>query len=337
DEADPPAGGDLLASAFPVDADRRIARVNGVVTGGVFWSVPEKETAASGTRPWPSGPDAQAVTVVAATPGMLRAAKLHLTAGTTFDEFHDRRAEPVTVVSHSVAERLHLKPLETHPVIFVGGTALYVIGVYDGVVRQPDLLLSIVVPAGFASQVWGAPTSENPAAMVVETALGAAQQVASQAAVALRPQSPERLRATAPPDPRDLREQVNADVSALLVVLAGLSLVVGALGIANSTLVAVMERVGEIGLRRAVGARPRHIAGQFLVESTALGTIGGLIGTALGSVGVVLLSLVRGWTPLMEPGLVIVAPFIGTLVGLLAGMYPAWRAARIEPVEALRR
>jgi putative ABC transport system permease protein len=332
-----PSGAGLRGPVFPIDADRRIGRVNGVLDGGVFWTVDEKQTMASGTRPWPSGPDAEAITVVAATPGMLRAVQPHLTSGTTFDEFHDGRAEPVALVSRTVADRLQLKPVDTQPVIFVGGTALHVVGIYDEVIRQPDLLLSIVVPARTAARVWGSPTDQNVATMIIRTRLGAAQQVAAEAPVAVRPDAAGRLQASAPPDPADLREQINTEVNSLMVVLAGLSLVVGALGIANSTLVSVMERVGEIGLRRAVGARTRHIAGQFLVESTVLGTVGGLVGTALGTAGVVALSATRSWTPLMEPGVVVMAPFIGTLVGLLAGLYPAWRAGRIEPVEALRR
>lgn len=333
----PPSGSGVLTSAFPADADQRIRRVNGVVHGGVFWSVDSKRTPPAGVTPWPSGPAAQALSVTAASAGTLRALGMHLTSGRTFDEFHDVKRQPVVLVSQTIADRLQLKPLETSPMIFVGGLGLHVIGVFDDVVRQPDLLLSVVVPAGLATQVWGPPTTQYPAAMVIETRLGAAQQVAEQAPVALRPDTPDRLRATAPPDPRDLRDQVNADVSSLLVVLAGLSLVVGALGIANSTLVAVMERTGEIGLRRAVGARPRHIAAQFLLESTVLGTLGGLIGAALGTASIVLLSALRGWTPLVEPAVTLTAPLIGTVVGLFAGLYPAWQAARVEPVEALRR
>jgi putative ABC transport system permease protein len=332
-----PASQGQTGSALPADADQRILRVNGTVAGGVYWTVDQKLTADAGTRPWPRGGDAEQLAVVAATPGMLRAARPHLVSGRTFDAFHVEREQPVVLVSDAVAERLRLPPLQTHPVLFVGGVALHVIGVYDAVVRQPELLLSVVVPSSFATRVWGPPTAESPAAMVVETRLGAAQQVASQAAVALRPDAPDRLRATAPPDPRALRDQVNRQVSSLAVVLAALSLVVGALGIANSTLVAVMERIGEIGLRRSVGARPRHIAAQFLVESMALGTLGGLTGTAVGTLAVVLVSVVKGWTPLMEPVVVVSAPALGTVVGLLAGLYPAWRAARIEPIEALRR
>jgi len=98
----------------------------------------------------------------------------------------------------------------------------------------------------------------------------------------------------------------------------------------------VLERTEEIGLRRALGARPRHIAGQFLAESAALGTVGGLIGTSVGVAVVVLSATAKDWTAVLNPAYTLPAPLIGTVVGLLAGAYPALRAARTSPLAALR-
>jgi len=111
---------------------------------------------------------------------------------------------------------------------------------------------------------------------------------------------------------------------------------VGAIGIANVTLVSVIERTGEIGLRRALGATRLHIAEQFLMESTAMGLVGGILGASLGTLVVVVVSAAQTWTPVLDPVLVVAAPLIGATIGLLAGTYPAIRAARMEPVEALR-
>ena len=112
------------------------------------------------------------------------------------------------------------------------------------------------------------------------------------------------------------------DLNALFLLLGGVSLLVGALGIANVTLVSVLERVGEIGLRRALGAARRHIAAQFLIESTVMGLLGGIIGTSLGMLVVVAVAASRTWTPVLDPWVPLAAPLVGALIGLLSGTYP---------------
>jgi putative ABC transport system permease protein len=130
---------------------------------------------------------------------------------------------------------------------------------------------------------------------------------------------------------------VTSSLNAVFLALAGIALFVGAVGIANTTLVAVLERSGEIGLRRALGARPRHIAVQFLAESTALGLFGGLLGACLGVLAALAVSVYQHWTALVDPRIVLAAPAAGAIIGLLAGLYPALRASSIEPADALRR
>jgi putative ABC transport system permease protein len=97
-----------------------------------------------------------------------------------------------------------------------------------------------------------------------------------------------------------------------------------------------MERIGEIGLRRALGATRRQIGAQFLLESVVIGLLGGLIGAALGVAAVVVVSVLREWTPIVSTPMVIGSAFLGGVIGLLAGVYPALKAATIEPIAALR-
>jgi putative ABC transport system permease protein len=126
-------------------------------------------------------------------------------------------------------------------------------------------------------------------------------------------------------------------LSALLAAVAGISLLVGGIGIMNIMLVSVTERTREIGLRLAVGARPRDILGQFLLEATALATLGGLVGVTLGVGAAYAVAQAAGWPSLVSPTAIAVAVLFSGLVGVFFGFYPASRAARLDPIEALRR
>ncbi|GGY32691.1 hypothetical protein GCM10010299_43850 [Streptomyces tanashiensis] len=173
--------------------------------------------------------------------------------------------------------------------------------------------------------------------MLVSTRLGAAIQVAQASPMALDPAHPQYFKAIPPPDPRSLRGKVTGDLDQLFLLLAAIGVFLAAVAIASTTLVAVLERTSEIGLRRALGARGRHITAQFLTESATSGALGGLVGTCLGTLTVVGVAIARDWTPVIHSMTVTTAPAIGLATGLPAGLYPAWRPSRITPVEALRR
>jgi putative ABC transport system permease protein len=126
-------------------------------------------------------------------------------------------------------------------------------------------------------------------------------------------------------------------LSLLLAAVAAVSLLVGGIGIMNIMLVSVTERTREIGLRLAVGARPRDILGQFLIEATTLATIGGAIGIGLGVAAAYAVAHLAGWPSLVSGNTVAVAVLFSGLVGIFFGFYPARRAARLDPIEALRR
>jgi ABC-type antimicrobial peptide transport system permease subunit len=122
----------------------------------------------------------------------------------------------------------------------------------------------------------------------------------------------------------------------LLGGIAAVSLIVGGIGIMNIMLVSVTERTREIGIRKAVGARRRDILLQFLVESVALSVTGGVIGIALGILGSRLITRFAGWATLLSPQAVVLAFGFALIVGVFFGLYPAQRAARLDPIEALR-
>ncbi|MFG2993273.1 ABC transporter permease [Streptomyces sp. NPDC048257] len=321
--------------AFPEDADARVGSLNGVENGGVYWPVRLAEKDMVRSSPVGTTPGGRRIQVVAASSGVLRAAGPELAEGRLYDSWHDTTDQRVAVVGAGVAADLGITTLETQPVVFIGDEPFTVVGIASDVERKADLLLSVVVPRSTAQQVWGPP--QGGAMMLIETQVGAAAQVAGEVATALDPAHADYFKAVPPIDPKALRTKVTGDLDQLFLLLASICLLIGTVGIANTTLVAVMERTGEIGLRRALGARGRHITAQFLAESGALGALGGLVGTSLGTLTVVAVAVARDWTPVIHPATAALAPVIGLVTGLVAGVYPAWRASRIQPVEALRR
>ncbi len=328
------AGGGGRRVVLPWDADDRLSRLNGVVAAGGYGEV---DAGAARVRTSelrdPSNRSDLKLRVVGASPGLFAAVKAEPTAGRFFDLGHDQRADRVAVLGSGAARQLGITDVARQPAVFIGDEAFTVIGIMGDPARESGLSNAILVPGGTARARFGL---DGPSKVVADTEIGAARLIAGQAPLALRPAEPSALRAASPPDAKATREAVSKDVNGIFVVLGLVSLVVGAIGIMNVTLVTVMERTGEIGLRRALGARKRHIATQFLTESTTLGLTGGVAGATIGIVTIVVVSAVRHWTPVLDLRLAAAAPVGGALTGLLAGLYPAWRAASLEPVDALR-
>jgi putative ABC transport system permease protein len=132
------------------------------------------------------------------------------------------------------------------------------------------------------------------------------------------------------------REASARTLALLLAAVAGVSLAVGGIGIMNIMLVSVTERTREIGLRLAVGARQRDILRQFLFEATGLAAIGGAVGVLLGVGAAYVISNAAGWPLLIQPESIVLAVAFSGLVGVFFGWYPALRASRLDPIEALR-
>lgn len=321
-------------SVIPWDAEDRMVRLNGVVAAGTLTRVDTAGALVSSVPiNDPLGQSEFAIDVLAVSPGLFDAVLADLATGRLFDFGHSERHDPVAVLGSGAAARLNVGRVDQQPAIFVGDTTLAVIGIVADVSREPALLNSVIIPDGTARALFN---TEAPAEVHIRTELGAAQLIGEQAALALAPNNPEQLRVSVPPPLQAVKSDVREDLDSQFLILGGIALLVGAIGIANVTLVSVLERVGEIGLRRATGARRRHIAAQFLAESAAMGFVGGILGASLGVLVIVGVSAQRQWTPVLDLYVPLLAIPGGTLIGLVAGLYPSWRASRLEPVDALR-
>lgn len=324
----------FVAGVLPWDAEGRLRRLNGVVSAGTLTNVDLKgQLVRAVPVSDPQGQTEFQLPVKAASPGLFAAVRATLESGRLPDSGHSARGDRVAVLGPNAADRLHVVGVDNQPAIYIGDHLYVVVGILSGVERQPSLLESVVIPEGTALQEFGL---AGPGSVQVETRIGAATVIAGQLPLALNPAGPNELKVVAPPEPRRARAGVQSDLNSLFLLLGGVSLLVGAIGIANVTLVSVLERVGEIGLRRSLGAARRHIAAQFLLESTTLGLVGGVLGAAVGTLVVVGVAATRTWTPVLESWVPLGAPLLGAVVGLLSGLYPSARAAALQPVEALR-
>ncbi|POM25480.1 putative ABC transporter permease YknZ [Actinomadura rubteroloni] len=329
-DTDPQAGEPALSA----DSEQDLLRLNGVREAGLTWSV--GKGAVYSVRRIREGTKENSVglNMMAATPGALAAMDAKVSSGRLYDVGMERRGEQVALLGQAAARQLGITSVDLSPVVYIGDTELRVIGIVDSAPADDQALLSVIIPTRVAV---GFSPSGDTRSLLVRTAPGAAQLVGRQGPLQLSPQDPARIAAAVPPDPVQLRNQVDSSVTGLLIAISMVALGVGVLAIANTTLLSVIQRRAEIGLRRSVGAAPRHIAALVVSESAVIGAIGALIGTSLGVLVVGAVSAARGWAPVLDPQVIVGAPLAGAVAGLLAGAYPAWRASRISPISALQR
>ncbi len=152
----------------------------------------------------------------------------------------------------------------------------------------------------------------------------------------LQPDQPDDFTIRTQVDIGKIQEGTSQTLTVMLFAIASVSLLVGGIGIMNILLVSVTERTREIGVRMAVGAKRRHILMQFLIEAMTLSLVGGLVGILFGILGARLTTVVAGWPTIISYDTVVAAFFFSLAVGLFFGLYPANKAARLNPIEALR-
>lgn len=326
-------GSEKLTAVIPWNAVERVADLAGVEESFLYAPVEPNPGVLAVQVVDPAEAAVAPPPVVAVSPQMLSVVDGEIATGRFFDSGHDERGDRVVVLGQNAADKLGINRVSGSPAVFIGDSAYSVIGILGSVGTRANLLDAAIVPIGVARAELGLSTI---ASLDIRVAVGAGQLVGRQAPIALDPNNPEAYKVKTPTVSSGMKEQVASDINVLFVAIGVVALIGGGIGIANVTLLSVTERRSEIGLRRALGARTRQIGQQFMLESLTTGVLGGLIGVALGLFVVVGVCLVQGWTPVLAPWVPVAGVGMGALVGLVAGTYPAIKAARIEPVDALR-
>ena len=285
--------------------------------------------------------------MLAGSPGFLRAADVRLSRGRLYGPWDQAHRTQVCIAGADAAKRLGIRgvagqtpspPNTASPdTVYLNNMPCAVIGIASRAPSHPALLHAIVLPSATAAALWGPPDQAAGAvpSILIRTRPGAAGAVARQAPAAISPAVPGRYHVRVPPDPQRLRDQVVGALTRMFAVLGWVSLAIGVLSITVVSWLSVRERSAEYGLRRAVGARRRHVLAHVISESAILGLLGGLAGASLGIAVVILIARASRWEPVVSPLTVFAAPLGGAAAGILGGLGPGLLAARIPPGGAL--
>jgi putative ABC transport system permease protein len=279
-------------------------------------------------------PDTQTggLSVIVADPGLLGTLQGTMAEGV----YHDEASPdyPVTVLGSVTAERLGIRTLDSPIVVWLGDEWFTVVGIMDSLALSPNIDRAALVSEGAAETYLDYDGVIGTVYVRVDPSeIDDARNVMP---ATINPENPDQVQVTRPSDALEAREAADTALTNLFLGLGAVALLVGGVGIANVMVISVMERRGEIGLRRALGATRRHIAVQFLGESLLLAGIGGVGGVLLGSLVTALYAASQGWDVLIPMVAVVGGMTAALLIGAVAGLYPAMRAARVSPTDALR-
>ena len=270
--------------------------------------------------------------VDATDPGLVRAMNGSVASGHFFDAASEN--EPTVVLGAAAAQDLQIEDVTGHVQLFVGGTWFTVIGILGSMTLDTSLDDDVFIGLPAAERIFR--VQPSPSEIYLRADVNHVKSVASLLAATADPQNSSGVNVSQPSQALEARAAAKGALTSLLLGLGAVALLVGAIGIANIMVISVLERRGEIGLRRALGATRRHISGQFLAESALLAALGGVTGLAFGAIATWIYSVGHNEPWVVPTYALIAAPAAGFAIGALAGLYPAAKAARLSPTEALR-
>jgi putative ABC transport system permease protein len=321
------------------DADALASKVAAPDIAAVAPTTQSSGTLVAGSTNWTTS-------VVGTTPAWLRVRARKVSTGRFITDADEQDAAAVTVLGASTATELFGNGNPVGQLVTLRGVPLQVVGVLEssgatGGANNDD---TAVVPSNTAAQrLFGAAARTTLNAVYVEatssSTLSAAYQEAQSELLAMHHLSAvgtADFTITSQESLLTAATQVDRTLTILLGGIAAISLLVGGIGVMNIMLVSVTERIREIGLRKALGARPSVIRRQFLIEASVLGLAGGVLGVILGLVGTVVLPHFISSPVALSPTASVIAIAVAVGIGVAFGVYPASRAARLAPIDALR-
>jgi putative ABC transport system permease protein len=314
----PPESVDMVARIGPVTIASAVANTHAIVA----------RTDRIGDE------DFNGLTVLASKPNLLASINARTRSGHFLDAASERF--PTVVLGSVAASRLgftELRPNQQAPQVYIGHHWFTVIGVLESTPLSPDIDRAVLVGWSAAQRLLN--FDGHPTVIYLKVVEAQMEAVRKVLAPTIYPELPGMVQVSRPSDALAAKRATENTFSALIFGLAGVALLVGGIGVANTMVISVLERRREIGLRRALGANRGQIRGQFLTESVVLSGLGGIAGAGLGVLGILGYAAYQGW-PKVIPVTAVAGGLGGAiLVGVIAGVYPSIRAARLTPTEAL--
>jgi putative ABC transport system permease protein len=270
--------------------------------------------------------------VRAASLGLPHAVRTSLAQGVYLNAATAR--EPVAVLGAQAASLLGIDRINPGERVWLGGMWFYLAGILEPAVLAPEIDASVLV--GFAAAERWLGLDGHPTTIYVRSVTSEAAAVQSVLGVTANPEAPNEVDVSQPSAALTARADAQGALNSLFLGLGAVSLLVGAVGVANIMLIGVLERRSEIGLRRSLGATKDQIRTQFLAEAILLALLGGAAGVAAGAISTIIYAHLKHWTAVVPASAWAGGLAAAILIGAIAGLLPAIRAAQLSPTEALR-
>ncbi len=319
------ASGGLSIEPLPIDAEPMIRRIDTVEAASavIDTEIEVRRNAHDDT--------VVGIGTLGATPEFFETLKATVVVGRPLDD--GLQSLPVAVLGDVAAIRLGISDLAGGPTISLGGQDFVVVGILDELPLNPDLSRKVIIGDEAAVALFG--IAPNPTSIYVRITPEEMTDTRPLLAPTANPARPAKVEVSRPSDLLEARAEVDQNLQNLLLALGGVALLVGGVGIANVMVISVLERRGEIGLRRALGATRGHIRSQFVLEAALLSGLGGVLGILLGSAITIIYARRQSWVVDLPPEALLSGIGAAVVIGMLAGFYPAAKAARLDPALAV--